>query len=237
VRLGGPPRRQPRPALRGEDERPRALAHEREPAFERAGPQRQPGRLQLARKHAQVADEAELREAEQLVGREGPRSRRLADPAVRDQLDDVARGVVEVARERVPEGEVEDDLATFPLRQQLDTLPEPLERGLEAVAGSEQGEVVERLARRRAKLEPRRADPSAREAEPLAVELVERRDRRRRRVEPDLDELEGDYCTSVGMLAISPEAIFCRTSSSAARCSSLTIVLIFPRPTPSSCRP
>jgi hypothetical protein len=56
---------------------------------------------------------------------------------VRDQLDDVARRVVEVAGARRPVLELEDDVAALRVGKQLDPVPGPGEDLAEAVAGSE----------------------------------------------------------------------------------------------------
>ena len=57
-----------------------------------------------------VADEPELRDPDELGRGERAFPFRLVDPAMGDQLDDVAGRVMEVARERVPVVEVEDGI-------------------------------------------------------------------------------------------------------------------------------
>ena len=92
-----------------------------------------------------VDDDPDLREAGELGGGEvagGTGS--LGRAGVGDQLDDVAGRVVEVHRPRVPEVEREDGLAVV-AGERFGALAQPRARGVEAVAGHEQREVVERI--------------------------------------------------------------------------------------------
>ena len=141
-----------------------------------------------------VSDQSELGEAEQFARRERPFHCRLADAAVRDQLDDVAGRIVEVAGARLPVREVEDDLAAVPLRKKLGSLVGPLEKLGESVSGREQREVVERPPVGRTELELCGADldrqslaaPSDPHSEPCSVEVGQGRKRSGRRSQTDL---------------------------------------------------
>ena len=110
-------------------------------------------RSSAAASDGRIADEADLGDAEQLGRRERAGRARLADPAMRDQLDDAAGRVVEVDRRRVPVREVEHGLARLRVGEELDAVTRPRERRVEAVARDEEREVVERRARRRRELE------------------------------------------------------------------------------------
>src|SRR5581483_8224130 len=172
VHLGWAAGRQPAAARRGEDQRPRPLADEGEPPrFDAAVPDVETEPSQPVRHGAKTADEPELGDAEQLLGSERSRPPGLPDPRVRDQLDDVARGILEVAGERLPEGEVEHDLVAVRIGEELDALRGPVTGGRETVAGHQQGEVVERVSAR-TELELRLADSEA-DASGRAVERLE----------------------------------------------------------------
>ena len=118
--------------------------------------------------------------SEPVRGRRRPDARR---PRVGDQLDDVLRGIVEVARTRVPEVELELGAAVRRREQPL-AAGEPRVRGREAVARHEQREVVERPPSGAGRLEDelgaadadreRAARPRARQPEPFAVAVRER---------------------------------------------------------------
>ena len=73
MRLGGPARWEPPATRRGEDQRSALLADERELvlAFHRAVPQLEPDGLELAQQLRRVADDSELRDADELGGGEG----------------------------------------------------------------------------------------------------------------------------------------------------------------------
>src|SRR6266508_2633726 len=159
--LRGSTRRKPAAAGRRQDERPRLLADEREPTRTLDGPvpELDPELAAEEPSHGRdVSDQAELGEAEQLLRREAALRARLRDAAVRDQLDDVAGRIVEVARLGLPVGEVEDDVAGLLVRQQLRALADPVENRVEPVAGGEQREMVEGLGVARRELEPGLAD-------------------------------------------------------------------------------
>ena len=74
MRLGRPSGRQPAATRGREDQRPRLLAHEADPAglVDGAVPDLEAERLEVARHALRVADEAGLREAEQLARPNGP---------------------------------------------------------------------------------------------------------------------------------------------------------------------
>ena len=91
-----------------------------------------------------VDDDPDLRQAGELGGGEVAGGTSFGRAGVGDQLDDVAGRVVEVHRPRVPEVEREDGLAVV-AGEQLGALAQPRARGVEAVAGHEQREVVERI--------------------------------------------------------------------------------------------
>lgn len=133
MRFRGPPGRHPAPAFGREDQRSAALADEREPPglVQRPAPEVEPELEQRQREHGRLAYEAELRQPLVLDAVEG------------DHLDDVAGGIVEVERPRVPVVEVEDDLAGLAVRQRLGRGGEQI---VEAIGRREEGEVVERLA-------------------------------------------------------------------------------------------
>src|SRR6266576_4140261 len=174
--LRGAAGRQPAAPARRKDQRPARLADERQPVLllDRSLPERHRQRhTQYAGHRGSVADEAELGEAEELCPREGPGRIALVDPAVGYELDDVARRVVEVAAQRVPVLEVEHDLPGLAVGQQPGSLADPLERRGEAVAGDQEGEVVEGLVLTRGEVELRLADPEPGQLEPLAVERAE----------------------------------------------------------------
>src|SRR5581483_134851 len=99
-----------------------------------------PRSLELGEERSLVADDAELGEADDLLRREGAAAAVLLEPAMRDELDDVAGRVEEVDRLCVPALEVEDAAG------ELEALLRPGARRVEAVAGNEEREVVERLA-------------------------------------------------------------------------------------------
>ena len=111
-----------------------------------AGPQLEP-ELALERRDGGrrvVDDDPDLRQAGELGGGEVAGGTSLGRAGVGDQLDDVAGRVVEVHRPRVPEVEREDRLAVV-AGERLGALAQPRARGVEAVAGHEQREVVERI--------------------------------------------------------------------------------------------
>ena len=118
--------------------------------------------LELGGHRGRVSDEAELREADQLRRREVAAPAGLGHAAVADQLDDAARGIVEVAGARVPRREVER------IAEQLDASARPRERRVEAVARDEQGEVVERRAGRRLEARSASRRPRRRRPRPAA---------------------------------------------------------------------
>jgi hypothetical protein len=70
----------------------------------------------------------------------------LAHAVVCDQLDDVAGGIVHVARLRIPGREVEARLLAVTVRQQAGAFIEPGMRDGKAIAGNEDGEVVKGAA-------------------------------------------------------------------------------------------
>jgi hypothetical protein len=117
-----------------------------------------------------VPDEPQLREADDLGRRKRAIDARLVDPAMGDQLHDVADRVMEVARERAPEVELEDDLAALSVREELCPLADPPDGLGEAVSRQEQCEVVERPARAGAEAKPCLAEV---DAEFFLVELLE----------------------------------------------------------------
>src|SRR6266542_1758307 len=125
--LRRPAGRHPPAARWCEDQRPSALAHERQAVLlEGSVPELEPQLLQVGGHGPRVADEPELREAGGIL--ESPMS---------DDLDDVPGRVVEVERPRVPVLKVEYLLAGGQL--------------VEALPGRKKGEVVEGLALARLK--------------------------------------------------------------------------------------
>ena len=209
MRLGGPACREPGSPGPAEDQRPRLRADEGEPplALDGAVPDLEP-ELTLERlcERRRIADEPDLGEAEQLGRREGAGCARLADPAMRDQLDDAAGRVVEVDRLRVPVREVEHGLAGLRVGQELDPVTGPGERRLEAVARDEEREVVERQARRRSELEHGLPDLDRQPAivaagqwqpERASVERGEGGQKARRGLETDVSELERHRADSI----------------------------------------
>src|SRR5437868_15401095 len=87
----GPAGRHPDPTWRREDQRPSALAHERQAAFLQGSvPKVEPQLLEVGGHRTRIADEPELREAGGIL--ESPMS---------DDFDDVPGRVVEVERPRV----------------------------------------------------------------------------------------------------------------------------------------
>ena len=139
-------------------------------------------------------------------GANGAGCSRLADPAMRDQLDDAAGRVVEVDRLRVPVREVEHGLAGLTVGQELEPVAGPGERRIEAVARHEEREVVERRARRRSELEHGLPDldrqPAIVATSQWQPEQSLRRTRRggqkaRRGIETDVAELERHRADSI----------------------------------------
>src|SRR5690348_2420361 len=128
MRLGRPARGQPAASGRREDQRAALLADEAERLrlVDRAAPELEAALLEVGEQRPAVADEPELREADELLCGERPVAAVLLEPVVRDQLDDAAGGVVEVDGEGVPVVEVED------VAEHLDALSSPRECGVEA---------------------------------------------------------------------------------------------------------
>ena len=142
MRLGGSARRQPAASGRSKDERAPLLADKREPVglIHRSVPERQPTTLESPQLIGLVADDPELGEPQELTGGEAARVAVLLEAVVGDELDDVSGRIVEVDGLRIPVLELEH------VTEQLDSVPSPRERGVEAVAGNEQREVVEGIA-------------------------------------------------------------------------------------------
>ena len=162
MRLGRPSGRKPGPAGAAEDQRSRLGADEGEPplALDGAVPDLEPELvLERGGEGGRIADEPDLGDSEQLGRREGAGDARLADAAVRDQLDDAPGRIMEVDRLRVPVREVEHRLARLGIGQELDVLARPRERRVEAVARDEEGDVVERRTCGLPELEHRLPDP------------------------------------------------------------------------------
>src|SRR6266516_7716224 len=127
--LRRPAGRHPPAARWREDQRPSALAHERQAAFlEGPVPELEPQLLELGGHRTRIADEPKLREAGGIL--ESPMS---------DDFDDVPGRVVEVERPRVPVRKAEYLLSGGQL--------------VEALPGRKKGEVIEGLALARRKLE------------------------------------------------------------------------------------
>ena len=137
-----------------------ALAHEAEQALlrDRPVPELEPERGERVGDWRRRADEAELGKAEQLAGGERAVLVVLPEAAVGDQLGDVPGRVVEVARVRRPEVEIEDDLVAVSLREERNTLAQPVQGGAKPVARSEEREVVEGLRLARPEVEAGRSD-------------------------------------------------------------------------------
>src|SRR5262245_37085914 len=98
-----------------------------------------------------------------------------------DELGDVPGRVAEVAREGIPEREVENELAGLRPREQLGPLLSPAEGSVEAVSRNQECEVIERRVLALNELQPRRPE--------AGVKLVQRSHQVGRRAQPDLEEL------------------------------------------------
>ena len=196
MRLGRTAGGKPAAPRRGEDDRPRLLADEGEPflGVQVAGPLLQAELAQSRGEPAPVPDQAELRDTDERGWSKGAFASGFFDATMGDELDDVAGGVVEVARQRIPVVEVEDHLAGLAAWQELDPVADPVESAFETVARYEEREVVEGLAGacdegQLGLAEPDPAFVEPLQAKPVCVELVElpqqiRRSMQKNPVEP-----------------------------------------------------
>src|SRR5204863_9222512 len=140
-------------------------------------------------------------EAEQLRSSELATRFTLADPRVRDKLDDVAGRILEVARPRLPILEGKHHVARLAGRQQLCASADPLESSVEPVPGHEQRKVVEGLAAGWYELELRLADrepavPAVADPESARVEAFEPAQSLSRCEQPDTLEMHATILAS-----------------------------------------
>ena len=137
-----------------------------------------------------VSHEAHLRQPEQLLAVESSRTPVLLQAAVRDQLDDAAGGIAEVAGEGVPEGEIEDERRRRVAAGSRNRFCAQSNAASNRPARDEECEVVERAAFAGHELEP--APPEWR------VEAVQRRKQPGRRAQARAQNLHGPEAMGPG---------------------------------------
>ena len=161
VYLGGAPGRQPAAARAGEDQRVRLAADEAEAGLVVLDAARPQLETELAlERGGRVARPGPTIPISEIpvssTAANGPLAPFSASPRWAISSTMLPAGSWTYDRARVPEGEVELAVALLAFQQRR-ALAEPGDRGVEAVAGDEQGEMVERCGRAGAGSEPRAA--------------------------------------------------------------------------------
>src|SRR5262245_34358586 len=128
MRLGGPAGRNPASARRRKDEGATPLADERDAVglVDRSAEHAETEGFQAVQKRVAVADESELRDADELIRGELPGASVLLESVVGDQLADVAGRVVKVDGGGLPRVADEDGRAISVI-EEVQTLLGPRE--------------------------------------------------------------------------------------------------------------